>query len=111
MNKERDTLLNSAAAAGVDIIVVSATGSPLSAIAKDTGTTELAPVGRPTLAPKVILNLALHWLVIPLKVTKPLPSLWRIHWFPLTAVLVNTTLEPAATVYKAFAVISMILPP
>lgn len=60
MNKERDTLLNSAAAAGVDIIVVSATGSPLSAIAKDTGTTELAPVGRPTLAPKVILNLALH---------------------------------------------------
>jgi hypothetical protein len=52
-------LLNSSTAAGVEIIVVSANGSPFTEISTVIGAT-VPPVGIATLAPKEILNLARH---------------------------------------------------
>lgn len=54
-----DTLLNAPTPPGVDTIVELPIGSPLIAIAKDTGPT-VPPVEIATLVPNMTLNRALH---------------------------------------------------
>jgi hypothetical protein len=101
---------NSSTAAGVTIIVDDATGSPLIVIAREIGST-VPPVRIAIFPLKKALNLARHWLVMPRKVTKPLPSLWIMEQLPHTGVSVNKTFCAAPTVCRAFAVISILIPP
>ena len=63
--------------------------SPFIAIAKEIAST-VPPVGIPIFPLKNTRYLALHWLVIPLNVTKPLPSLWTMEQLPETGVSVNS---------------------
>jgi hypothetical protein len=69
---------------------VPAIASPEIAMASEIGAT-VPPVGIATFAPKDTLNLARHWLVMPRRVTRPLPLRWVMEQFPLTAVSENTT--------------------
>ena len=83
-----DKLLKATITAGVNVIVEITIGYPLIAIANEIGAT-VPPVEIAALAPNVTLNRALHWFVRPLKVTKPLPSLWTMELLPQTALFVN----------------------
>jgi len=67
-------LLYWSTAAGVEIICEDNTGSPEIAIAREIAPT-VPPVGIAILPEKSTKNLALHWLVSPLRVMIPLPSL------------------------------------
>jgi hypothetical protein len=61
------------------------------AMAKEIAST-VPPVGIATLPPKLTLKRARFWqLVIPFKVTKPLPTRWIMEQFPQVTVSVNYT--------------------